>query len=371
MARRFAASCLLLAIAASIAAAAAAPAEPPPDDAHAYRFVRGVTITCFRWGPGEWDEPIMQRTLDDVRRLGATWAAIHPYARIRNNGTVDYRPQPVSAAVTRPTRWARQRGLNMMIKPHLAYWGSRFPDRLHIEFGNDDAAWDRFFDSYQRFIVHQANLAEASGARLFVVGTELDATLGHEQRWRRIIQAVNEQFSGELTYAANHDNYHRVPFWDALDCIGIQAYWPVSDAPAPTDAQLAAGWRERLDAASAFAAQHDKMVLLTELGYAASADAARRPWSSRRVENPDATDPDELKRRAMRVALGEVERRPRIAGVFLWKWFPARRDIDREFALQYPAMRKVIQSVWDRPPMVLERRWRTLTPRPPVAKPFR
>lgn len=335
------------------------------DGGHDYRFVRGITITCFRWGPGEWDRPIMQRTLDDVADLGATWAAIHPYARIRNDGTVDYRPKAVGPAVTKPTRWARRSGLNMMIKPHLAYWGSRFPDRLHIMFGDDEAAWDRFFETYERFIVDQAKLAEAAGARLFVVGTELDATMDHERRWRRIIQAVDAVFSGELTYAANHDRYEQVPFWDALDCIGIQAYWPVSAAPAPGAAAMAAGWRARLKEAAAFASKREKMVLLTEMGYAASADAARAPWSSRRVERETGPGPEAMKLRAMRVALEAIERHPRVAGAFLWKWFPSQRDIDKEFALQYPAMQRIIRRAWAEPPMPLDRRWRMLRPTPP------
>ncbi len=334
----------------------AAEPSPAPEPA-AYSFIRGITITCFRWGPGEWDAPIMKQTVEDVRAVGATWMTIHPYARIRNDGRVDYRSGAVAPAVTRPTQWALQRGLQVMIKPHLAYWGSRFPDRLAIDFGDDEAAWRRFFSSYERFIVHQAQLAEQAGARLFVVGTELDATVYREGAWRRIIEAVRAEFSGELTYAANHDGYGRVPFWDALDCVGVQAYWPVSTADHPTDEQLAEGWRRRLEKVTAYAAARDKMVLFTEMGYAPSSDAARRPWSSRRVERADGRSPDELKLAAMRIALREVERHPRIAGVFLWKWFPANRSIRSDFALQYPSMRRVIGQAWSGRPMPLAERW--------------
>jgi len=334
----------------------AAASSEAPRAAHDYRFIRGVTITCFRWGPGEWDRPIMKRTLDDVADLGATWAAIHPYASIGNDGRIGYRADLVAPAVSKPTRWARRRGLQVMVKPHLAYWGSRFDNRLEIDFGDDEAAWDRFFAGYRRFIIHQAKLAEAAGARLFVVGTELDATVRHEKRWRSIIEAVDAVFHGELTYAANHDKYEKVPFWDALDCVGVQAYWPVSDADRPSEADLAAGWRKRLEAVAAFAAARDKMVLLTELGYAASADAARRPWSSRRVTRPTGHDPERLKLIAVRTALAEIERHPRVAGAFLWKWFPTEREVRREFALQYPAMRRILRLAWAQPPMRLNER---------------
>ena len=330
-------------------------AQPP--EPFRYHFIHGMTISCFRWGPGEWDQPIMQTTLDDVRALGANWVAIHPYASIQNDGTVRYRANEVTPAVLKPTQWARDRNMQMMVKPHLAYWRSKFPHRLAIDFGDDAAAWARFFDSYEKFIVHQAQLAEQAGARLFVIGTELDQSLQHEARWRRIIAQVDAVFSGELTYAANHDAYDKVPFWDALDCVGVQAYWPISDAANPTDEQLVAGWRAQLRKVTAFAAQKNKMVLLTEVGYAPSAEAASKPWTAHRVERAGAADPDDLKLRAMRIALAEIENHPRIAGAFCWKWFPTQRQISRDFALQYPPMREILRQAWAGNAPSLASRW--------------
>jgi homoserine trans-succinylase len=34
----------------------------------------------------------------------------------------------------------------------------------------------------------------------------------------------------KLTYAANWDDFDKVPFWNELDYIGIDAYFPLSDA---------------------------------------------------------------------------------------------------------------------------------------------
>ena len=60
-----------------------------------------------------------------------------------------------------------------------------------------------------------------------VVGTQLDRTLHFEDDWRLIIATVRRYFEGTLTYAANWTDYEKVPFWDALDVIGIQAYFPL------------------------------------------------------------------------------------------------------------------------------------------------
>ena len=49
--------------------------------------VRGVTVSCQTWG-WEWGSDAMLDCLDWAKKNGANWVAIHPYARIRNDGTV-------------------------------------------------------------------------------------------------------------------------------------------------------------------------------------------------------------------------------------------------------------------------------------------
>ncbi|MEO1237818.1 MAG: hypothetical protein AAFX76_13610 [Planctomycetota bacterium] len=308
---------------------------------------RGVVVSCYRWGPGEWDNPAtMPPLLDELKALGVTAIQVHPYARIGRDGTVGYRPGPVRPATLRPLEWAKERGLSTFLKPHLAYWGSGFAWRGVITF-DTEAQWDRFFRGYTEFIVDQARLAERADADVFAVGTELHQTLHREADWRRVVAAVREVYGGSLTYAANWDEHPDVPFWDALDLVGVQAYYPVTEALPPTDADLRAGWADIAGRLRALSAKHGKPVLLTELGYAQSEEAALQPWSDARIGDP-ATGA-ELKLRCMRIALETLAapgNQTHIAGVFLWKWFPGDRDHADEFVLQYDAMRSVIRDAW-------------------------
>jgi hypothetical protein len=41
---------------------------------------------------------------------------------------------------------------------------------------------------------------------------------------------IRKIYTGKLTYAANWDDFDKVPFWKELDYIGIDAYFPLSDA---------------------------------------------------------------------------------------------------------------------------------------------
>ncbi|MEM6723389.1 MAG: hypothetical protein AAF598_05080, partial [Bacteroidota bacterium] len=50
-----------------------------------------------------------------------------------------------------------------------------------------------------------------------------------DSTWRTIIRSARQHYTGELTLAANFDNYREISFWDELDFIGINAYFPLRE----------------------------------------------------------------------------------------------------------------------------------------------
>jgi hypothetical protein len=302
--------------------------------------VRGMTISCQTWG-WEWGTDEMVESMRELKALGVNWISIHPYARIRGDGTVGSRRRgdDAFAHLTRPIREAKALGLKIMIKPHLAYWGSPFSWRGDIAFETDEQ-WQRFFTDYERWIVRMAAVCRDADA--FVVGTELDKTVGHEQQWRRIIGRIRESYGGSLTYAANWTDYQRVPFWDDLDAIGVQAYFPLTEQPGlPDKGDLELAWTRVLNDLAAFSRRKDRPVVLSELGYACSTNAALRPWEGRE----GGEHADEIQRRCMAAALGALKDDEHVVGAFLWKWFtPSQRR--GNFLMSTPAMRQVIAEHW-------------------------
>lgn len=322
--------------------AESAQANPSPI-ARERPFIRGVTISCRRSGQA-WATPEMGEALDDIHAVGARWMSFHPYGWIGDDGSVRHRAITNDPTVIEPIHAAHERGIKVMVIPHLGYWRSKFAWRGDIRF-NDEPAWQRFFTSYTDFIVAQATMAQAAKADLFCLGIEYRQTLHREADWRNVIKAVRRVYTGHVIYAANWDSYQHVPFWDALDAIGIQAYFPLTDTPDPTDEMLLAAWDRILPRVETFARKHKKQVVFTELGYNLAAHAAARPWDHQRGgENAQA-----IKLRCMQVALSRIEREPWLEGVFLWKWFPSHREWNREYVLQYPEMKSVIGESWQSP----------------------
>ena len=302
--------------------------------------MRGVTISCWGWGR-EWNSPGMAEAIDEIHALGGNWISFHPYAWIDNDGAIRHRNMTDDPTVLNPIREAHRRGVKVMLKPHLGYWGSKFQWRGDISFDNE-ADWQRFFAGYVDFMVTQAIMAEKLNVGLFCIGVEYKQTIHREQDWRKVIEAVRQVYSGKLVYAANWDTFDKVPFWDAVDTIGVQAYFPLTETPNPVAEQLVQGWDDVLVKVRTFAAEQNKSVIFTELGYNRAAHAAARPWDHQQG-GPNA---DAIKLRCMKVALSRVEQEPTIIGVFLWKWFPTSRDSRTNYMLQYDEMRDVLRNAW-------------------------
>lgn len=117
--------------------------------------------------------------------------------------------------------------------------------------------------------------------------------------WRELIAAVREVYSGPLGYAANFDQYHEVGFWDALDVMGINAYFELRSKLLPNENELSDeeleerlypllvdGWNEVLGGIAEFRREQglgddgrDLPVVFTEMGFTWRAKSTVRPWA--------------------------------------------------------------------------------------------
>lgn len=305
--------------------------------------VRGITISTHGIGRDWGDADRMRKTLRAIQARGAEWFAIHPYARIHGDGRVTWRSRGRAAPAhwTRPIEIAHELGLKILIKPHLAHWGSPFDWRGAIQF-KDAVAWKRFFADYRAWILELASACAAADG--FSVGCELDRTTHFEAEWRALIRGVRARSKAALTYASNWDSFEGVRFWDALDCIGIQAYFPLSDRGDPDRDVLVAAWRRRMASLRRYAHAHRRNIVFTELGYNRSFQAAKQPWAYA----TDGAEAEVLQARCMGVALDAIEAEGCVLGCFLWKWFPGRNPVGRDFQLATPAILREIERRWRR-----------------------
>jgi hypothetical protein len=221
------------------------------------------------------------------------------------------------------SRQADTLGMDVILKPHLWIGGyDEGMNRSEIGF-ETEAQWTRWENSYRHFLMHYARLAQEIDAHVLVLGTELTSTAtSRPAYWRSLADTVRSVYDGQLTYAANwHKEYQQIDFWDALDYVGIQAYFPLSKASNPSLDTLQARWRAHRTDLATLHQETGKPVLFTEIGYRSAPNAAEAPW--RWPERDEHVSPDSsLQARCYRAFLSTMRNVPWFKGAIIWKWHP-------------------------------------------------
>jgi hypothetical protein len=291
--------------------------------------------------------------LDPVRDLGADWISQTPFGwcasvndpEIRFSGQRGYWGE-TDAGLVATASWARQRGLRTLLKPHL--WVRRaWCGDIEMK---SEADWRRFFDGYESFIVHYARLAEQNGMPALAVGTELTRTSRRTADWLRVIERVRSVYRGQLTYCANWQEAEDVGFWNALDFVGIQAYFPLPVRQVTPEA-LRTAWAPIVARLEALHARTRKRIVFTEVGYKSLVGSLDEPWLWETRGSADYA----LQRDAYEAMFASLWARPWFGGVFVWKWHPelgapssppAGRE--RDFTPQGKPALEVIRSYYRR-----------------------
>ncbi len=230
-------------------------------------------------------------------------------------------------------------GMLTILKPHLWVRGS-WPGEIQMQ--NEDD-WKKWFANYQLFILDYAKLANDYNIPLLAIGTELELTTHRESDWRGIIREIRKVYDGKLVYAANFTEFDQIAFWDALDYIGIQAYFPLSARSNSSLNELKKGWSKHLTAIDAVVRKFAKPVIFTEIGYCNTEDAAVEPWVWPN-ERRESAFSDEMQAQCYEAFFQTAWKRNWLAGVFFWKWYPTGHDREPDFTPQGKAAESVMRK---------------------------
>ena len=263
-------------------------------------------------------------TLRELKDLGIEWVSLTPFGFMQRldepkvHPIGDYRAGETDERMRREIRQAKEIGLQVVLKPHLWIVDGKWRGEIYFD---DAKAFGQWFDSYEKWMLHYADLAEAERVDLLVIGVELRSMESKlEGRWRRLIRKVRQRFHGKITYSANWDDAASVPWWDAVDYIGIQFYPPLATDTRAGSSAIRSELAGRLDEIEALSGGTGKPVLFTEVGYRASKDALINPHAWPEHAGRVRVD-DRAQAVGYSVFVEAIRNRPWVAGVYWWKWF--------------------------------------------------
>lgn len=270
----------------------------------------------------------INRTIDSMhiaplKSVGATYAACIPYAYMPSHTwpelvfNMDWQWQGERIeGVRNYIHELRSQGISVMIKPQIWIGHGTYTGTVMMTSEED---WLILEENYRKYIMTFAELAEEEKVESFCIGTELKHFVElRDTFWRSLIAEVRTIYSGELTYAANWDDYKNVLFWDDLDYIGVNAYFPIAKREMAKLDILIKGWEPHKLEMDAISEKFGKQILFTEYGYRSVRACAVKPW--------DYSEGGKVNEKAQHLALKALYEvfwnEPNYAGGFLWKWYP-------------------------------------------------
>jgi hypothetical protein len=319
----------------------AAAQDSLPDGAHGWAesgmpAMRGVTV-----GPIESSQQLGRgygtsysaELLDVLQELGVNWISITPFGRIWSLSSteilMDFEApyEENRHAIRRMIAQAHERGMKVLLIPHL--WVETTGWRGEIDPGSDEG-WAAYQSAYRSFVTAWARDAALAGADAFSIGVECKSWSGRFGGfWRELIAEVRRTFPGLLTYSANWDEAESVLFWDQLDLVGINAFYPLADEPDATYEEYVSRATHIAGGVEELASTLDMPILFVEVGYTTREDAAVQPWLwPDGMENVVIDEHEQA--RALSAVFEAFIEHEWFAGLFLWRYYANLDDVSQE-----------------------------------------
>ncbi|EFC44416.1 predicted protein [Naegleria gruberi] len=167
--------------------------------------------------------------------------------------------------------------MNLLIKPIIEVPGNV---SMYIRPSNA-TLW---FESYSKLIVPLAMLCERNRVESLSVALEIPYVAVPIQNlplWNNLIASVRKVYpSGKLTYASiYYHEFEKVPFWNLLDFIGIEAYYSMAttDNPHPPLEEMKRIYISQMNYLRNWVKTIQKPIIFTEIGYPSTQACATQP----------------------------------------------------------------------------------------------
>ncbi len=289
--------------------------------------------------------------LRSLQAIQANWVIYTPGWEVdATQPYLYYRPgrTPLNAEMITLIRQAQASGLQAAIFPVPRL--DRFQAEYWAAAARTPEWWQAWFESYRRFAIHYAELAQQSAADALILGGEWaapaisngvlpdgspsGAPANADDLWRLLLQDVRARYSGRLLWAMPATPALVIPsFLAQVDGIYLLVSVPLSEEEAPSKEtlfQVAEGWM--VESLLPFQQQIEKPLILA-LAYPSVRGAARQclreagrclPWEAFSLPQYHPSFPIDLSLQAniYEAFLNALNNRPWIQGLVSRGYYP-------------------------------------------------
>lgn len=290
---------------------------------------------------------------NSLKRINANWVALTPYAFSRKNEpsvTFNYKRSwwgEQHNGTVFMIKQAKKEGLKIMLKPHVWVKGEGWCGQFDLKTEQEWLIWEK---DYEKYILSNATIAQQYNVEMLCIGTEYKiAATKRVAFWEALIKTIRTVYHGKITYAANWDNYMNIKFWDDLDYIGVDAYFPLLKVATPDIKALNNKWEKEVNSLKSFSEKMNKKILLTEFGYKSTHFSAWNQWE---IENIKRDEHVNLKAQVSSyyALFQNFWDNEWLAGGFLWKWYPDDKNSgglnNSDYTPQHKPVEKIIKQYY-------------------------
>jgi hypothetical protein len=281
-----------------------------------------------------------------IRATGANYTAVMATWYVQTYTSTTIAPDsstPSDAAIVAAIQSLQAQGITVTLKPHVdsvdGIWRGDFTWPSSATTTAAQQAWlQAWFTSYESFILHFAKIASDNNVGTLVIGTEFAKLTGNtcagscESYWLQyVINPIRAAYPNlTLAYGANAtsagDEFTTVTFWDDIDIIGVDGYFPLTGQQDPSITQLVNAWTIAADNTNHFnpfsalqnlqSAHSTKPLIFTEIGYESTPGTNEQPYNFSVDNGVDDSEQANCYQAFFQVFSGQ----PWMHGVFWWDW---------------------------------------------------
>lgn len=299
------------------------------------------------------NKEITIEAIKPVLAMNANWVTLMPYGFMKSESDstiifnskrqwINERKEGIEAT----SKLFKNKKIKIMLKPQI--WIPKGGFTGHIKM-KSEKEWQALENSYEKFILFYAKIAQTSKVDLFCIGTEMNAfVVARPFFWKALIVKIKSDYKGKITYAENWDTYKTVPFIASLDYIGIDAYFPLDTAKTPTIKSLETSWQPLKKEMQLLSKKYNKKILFTEYGYQSKDYNALEPWdhSKKRIVNLRSQE------NALSALYNQFWKEDWFAGGFLWKWYDNHNEAgginDSDYTVQNKPSEEIVKKYYSK-----------------------
>ena len=257
-----------------------------------------------------------------LKRINAEWVAFNPYAfsqAHKPSVNFDYAQSwwgEKTSGISEMIQQAKKENLKIMLKPHVWVIGQGWCGEYNLKTEDEWQIWE---NDYRKYIIAYAKIANQFESEILCIGTEYKiAATTRSKFWEQLIRDIRKIYKGKLVYAANWDNYENITFWNQLDYIGIDSYFPLSKTQNADKKELDEKWPLIVNKLKIFSKKHDKKILFTEYGYKSTNYTAWNQWEIEDIRSNEKIN-QIAQNNAYSSLYENIWNEDWFAGGFLWK----------------------------------------------------